>query len=85
MINEIERINKRFENHDLFNIRDDILAIEMRNLLKVYRNKEQREKILDKLDENKLTFFCNECGKEYFQEEEPMKCECGMDNFGIMD
>ena len=29
---------KRFENHkDLFNIRDDFLAVEMRKLLKVFR------------------------------------------------
>ncbi len=37
---------------------------------------------------NKIIFICNECGNTYYGDEygdEPDKCKCGMDNFGIED
>lgn len=64
----------------------DLHNKELKEILeKLKIDKEHREEILEKLDSNKVTFICNECSKEYVQEEEPHKCECGMDNFGIMD
>ena len=28
-------------------------------------------------------YICNECNKKYYTPEEPIKCSCGADNFGI--
>lgn len=32
-----------------------------------------------------VIYICNECCKEYTTKEEPLKCACGADNFGIID
>lgn len=32
---------------------------------------------------NKIFFVCNECNKKHYTKEEPIKCDCGMDDFGI--
>jgi len=31
-----------------------------------------------------MRFICNMCGKKYY-DEEPMKCLCGQDDFGMED
>jgi hypothetical protein len=32
-----------------------------------------------------LIFICNKCHRRHYTNEEPDKCDCGYDNFGIHD
>jgi len=30
-------------------------------------------------------YICNSCHRKYYTDEEPIKCGCGMDDFGMHD